>query len=275
MQKETGAESEPTLSQKIHAVVDKMLAPYGKTSPRGMGLLAFDSPPIDISKPNQHNSKAEFSLEFEAVNQSANAVREIVRNLAASDDSPEHLEMLQRLEPVINEKFAAMAPRTLVNDPVELVRKNVADVGGFTATLFILLDFWMVLQERQAELRDQEAEFWSVPHRAPDYHARAVALRLAKLFAKETCQRPTTGTSGETGEPSTGYARALSEIFDLLDISTGVRSPAEWAVGQISEEDFRPPTNHLATLLGNTDQQSKPSESTRKIVDALMKRSEQ
>lgn len=89
-------------------------------------------------------------------------------------------------------------------------------------------------------LSEQEDLYWSLSHRAPDYYARSIALRLAKLYARETETRPTVGTSGETGDPSTGYLRALKETFEVLGIGTGVRSPAEWAVQQIGEEDLEP-----------------------------------
>lgn len=70
MQEESETETQPDLSETMHAIVDRMLSPFGKTSPRGIGLLAAGLPPIDVSKPNQHNSKAEFFVEYEAVTKS-------------------------------------------------------------------------------------------------------------------------------------------------------------------------------------------------------------
>ncbi|MEO1028814.1 MAG: hypothetical protein AAFX02_07120 [Pseudomonadota bacterium] len=88
-------------------------------------------------------------------------------------------------------------------------------------------------------------------HRAPDYYARAIALRLARLYASEVGERPTYGTSGETGEPSTGYTRALRDVFEILEIDAREKIYATWAVKHLNDDDLktaRPPG--LATVGG-------------------------
>lgn len=92
--------------------------------------------------------------------------------------------MLSRLRPVIDQKLRGIAPKTGLNDGFELIRKNVADLGGFTASALILLDLWTVLAERLHELKSQDEKFWDVSHRPPNYYARAIALRLAKVFSQ-------------------------------------------------------------------------------------------
>jgi|SRR6056297_329822 len=275
MQEGLDSGSESNLAEEIHAVVDRMLAPFGKVSPRGTGLLSYGSPPIDITKPNQHDSKAEFTRETQSVASSIEHLSGLIRALADTDNDSEHSEMLKRLRPIIDQKMLAQVPHGRIESPFELVRKNIADVGGFTSSIFVLLDLWTVLNERQSELRDQEDQFWTVSHRPPDYYARAVALRLAKLYTRETGQRPTVGTSGETGDPSTGYTRALTEVFSLLGISTRARSPAEWAVEQITDLDMNPPVNYLRDFMGMPDPIPASSDSIRKIANALSKRSEE
>ena len=122
----------------------------------------------------------------------------------------------------------------------DLLKKNAMDTSLSVQTLTLMLEFQDILSERLAELDNEREEFWNLPHRAPDYYARAIALRLAKLFAKETGRRPTYGLSGETGEPSAAFSRALREVFIVLGITAQQRGPAEWAVGQISEDDLEP-----------------------------------
>lgn len=234
-------------------------------------MLGTGLPPIDTSKPNQHSNKAEFSVEFEAVNNSLNLITELIEVLTGASGDNAQEEMLIRLGRIIQEKLVRLAPREKVESPVELVRRNVADVGGFTASLFVLLDLMTVLRERHAELKDQEEQFWNVSHRPPDYFARAIALRLARLYSQETGERPTIGTSGETGDPSTGYTWALREIFDLLGIATKVRSPAEWAVEQLREADLRPSLYRSQTVESARTESPSRRETIRKIADAIKK----
>lgn len=250
MHDDTDPDPEQNAAERLHAVVDRMLEPHGKSSPRGVGLINQFAAPFDTNKPNQHDSKAEFQREMDAVEGSLNQVSSAVQLLTTRDTETEQVTMLERLRPIIDQKLKSNAPRGRIADSVELVRRNIADVGGFTASIFVLLDLWTVLAERHQELRDQESKFWNLPHRAPDYYARAIALRLAKLYAKETGQRPTVGTSGVSGDPSTDFARALKEVFGILKIKSGVRPQAEWAVSQLTEEDLQPPGKTLGQILG-------------------------
>lgn len=250
MHDDSDPDPEQDTAAKLHAVVDRMLKPHGKSSPRGVGLLSEFAAPFDIKKPNQHDSKAEFQCEFNAVIESLDHVSGIVRLLAPREAETQQSTMLERLRPIIDQKLKSSAPRGRVEDTIELVRRNIADVGGFTASIFVLLDLWTVLAERHHELTDQESKFWNQPHRAPNHYAHAIALRLAKLYARETGQRPTIGTSPVSGDPSTSFSRALKEVFEILEIRSQVRSPAESAVGKLTEEDLQPPVNSLGRMLG-------------------------
>lgn len=223
-----------------------MLKPLGRRSPRpasgilGSALLS-SSAPLDFSKPNEHDSKAEFLEEQRAVEACLehvqSAVNVLIPNQDDSDDDPKRL-MLDRLRPIIDSKYLAQTNELEVTDALSMVRKNVGQTGAFTSILLILLDFWIVLGERKQELKNQEDKFWNVKHRAPDYYARAIALRLAKLYAREAGKRPTLGTSPISGEPSTTFGRALQEIFAILEITATVRPYAKWAVEQLTEDDL-------------------------------------
>jgi hypothetical protein len=88
-------------------------------------------------------------------------------------------------------------------------------------------------QERIEVLQQEGAEYWALPHRAPDYYARSISRQLANVYATTHLKRPTFGTNNNI--PSTKFAVTLENIFATLGISTGIRGPAEWAISQISE----------------------------------------
>lgn len=229
------------LAERLHEVVDRMLEPFGKRSQRSSNNALNPRPmPFDVSKANFHDSKAEFQAELARIQKSIDAIEVLWSQMAPrSDDDAENKRMVA-LRSVLSEAMRLKARFRALDSPIDLIRKNASDVDGTISTLLISLDFLEVLKSRMDQLEEQKELYWNLRHRAPDYYARSIALRLAKLYARETRSRPTLGTSGETGEPSTGYLRALSDTFNVLDISTGVRSPAEWAVQQINEEDLEP-----------------------------------
>jgi hypothetical protein len=272
MQQNPDENDVPDISERLHRAVDKMLEPFGKEGMRGRTTILV-SDPFDTTKPNQHDSKAEFQRELDAVSGAMSHLDSALDFLGSNDEDGEHFAMLRRLAPIVDHKLRKAAPRTGLGDSTELTRKNVAEVGGYTTSYFIMLDFSLALTERYQELKDQEDKFWKLNHRAPDYYARAIALRLAKLFAREVGQRPTYGTAALGGHPSTSYGRALEDVFDILEIKQKVRTHAKWAIEQITDEDLTPPPiNALASLSGYRNQQSQ-SESVARIARALLNKS--
>ena len=101
------SEEEPSLAERLHEVVDEMLAPYGKQSPRGLGLLADHSPPFDISKPNQHDSKAEFSMERAAVETASNLVNELLSVLQGPTCKAKHRDRAGTRDPIPGSRFSS------------------------------------------------------------------------------------------------------------------------------------------------------------------------
>lgn len=59
MQQDDTISDAPTETEHLHAVIDEILAPFGKKSPRATTILGTLSGPIDITAPNQHASKAD------------------------------------------------------------------------------------------------------------------------------------------------------------------------------------------------------------------------
>ncbi|MDF0596750.1 hypothetical protein [Psychromarinibacter halotolerans] len=247
MNADTNPDTFRDLVERLHEIIDEMLAPFGRHSPRGHGFEP--NPPFDISKANMHDSKREFVREKEAVEFSATQLRAVAERLVDRDHPPDTKSLLASLQTVVDQKLRASAPRAKSKDSMSLIHRNIADLGGFVPSIFVLLELTKALEAHAKELGDQEAQFWSLPHRAPDHYARAIALRIAKLYALQTGSRPTVGSSGETGEPSTNYTRAVKASFDALDIQTGVRLPCEWAIEQLTDNDLIPPKDTLADLL--------------------------
>ena len=249
MQKYVPPLVEYTLTEELYRIVNEMLEPYGKSFPRNF-LRVQSHLPFDISKPNEHDTKAEFVREFEAVENSIANLRAAMENLMPRKGDMDHANMANKLGKTLSTKLRSKPVPDEITDPVDLIRNNVASCGGMYPSLFVMFDLLKALEDRLAELEDQKTKFWNLKHRAPDYYARAIALRLAKLFARVTGERPTTGTSAITGEVSTSYTRALEEVFEFLTIKSNVRTPAEWAVSQLTEDDLKPETETMGSLLG-------------------------
>jgi|GEM_PF-2624173 len=250
-----------SIEERLTYVVNQMLEPYGKSIPSPPTGSFLQAPyPIDVSKPNQHDNKPEFQRELAAVSNSLEALDKLLKALLGNSEKPETVETGKQLHPILDSKFRSNRTIGDVKNSIELLRRNIADVGGYAGSIFLMIDLKAALQLRFDELKDQEQKFWSVSHRPPDYHARAIALRLAKLLARETGQRPTYGTSGETGDPSTSYTRALRAFFEILGISTEVRTPATWAIGKISDSDLEfQHTRIIGGLLGyGSDTETEP-----------------
>ena len=228
------------LSNELYRIVNQLLHPHAKLD-QTSSLLLRHKMPFDIGKPNQHDTKAEFEREFQIVNDAKDALRKLVPLFLRSDEKDEEMiRTLDLLETDLDHIFMQNAPQVPIDSVTELIRSNLADVGAMSVIMLILIDFYGALRTRSDELVEQKDMFWNVSHRAPDYYARAIANRLAKLYAKETGQRPTSGSSGENGEPSTNFTRALEEIYQLLDIKSKPRSPADWAIRNLTDEDLLP-----------------------------------
>lgn len=239
--------------ERVRAVVDRLCG--GPV----MNALAPPRSQLDISRPNIHDSKAEYLHERATVDKAltgiGDALEALIGNLSEDDNSQS--KMFNRLTSVIDlgarHRTSGQQPKTAS----ELIRLNAAQNSLSINGLKLLLDFRIELRERLVELQDQEAQFWSVKHRPANYYARAIALRLARLYASEFHKRPTYGTSRDGGHPSTDFCRALEEIFEILEIKASVKSTAKWAIDGLTEEDLhqRPPLTigELRTAIGGGD----------------------
>lgn len=250
MQSELDWDQKKALAEKLHEIVDEMLAPHGKTSPHGITLTTEIDPPFDYSKPNQHNSKVEFLDERAVVEKSISHIEALLDLMLPDKSAPERRAVMDALKPRLDKRHREQSVKIPVDDAMSIVRRNAALVGGTYTFLWLLTENLRAFRGRLDELNEQEERFWSARHRPPDHFAREIALRLARLFAREVRQRPTLGTSGIHRKPSTDYARAVARIFEVLGITAQPRSPAEWAIAQITDDDLKPPAALFGGVLG-------------------------
>jgi len=239
--------------------------------------ILSSGPPFDISRPNIHDSKAEFLREREAVEAAIESCDRLTHLLLGNEqeDAPEHIKMTERLMQATD----AIALRNLENNPpstvLGLIRKNAVDSGLSRSFVMLTLSMQASLSQRLTELNDQELQFWNVSNRPPNYFARAIALRFARHFARHRQTRPTFGNERGGNEPSTDYGRALAEIFEILEIKASVKNAARWALEQLKDEDWKPSRRGLLnTFLGDyTTDRTNPDPKTNflRVIDALEK----
>ncbi len=234
----------------------------------GASFVDAAGPPFDISKPNLHDNKKEFSAEFKDVKDAIAAAKGLL-DLLVSGFNPDATvnKHAKALVAYIDEQVRVRYRNNRPENISDLIRKNAADDGHSFVLAMLLIDYIQAMLKREKELQDQELEFWSNKSRPPNHYARTIALRFAREIARETGEKPTVGTSRDGGHPSTDYARALEEIFQLLKIRANVRRAANWAVEQLTPEDLEPQfRNALGSVFGGL----RPPSQRKDVVNALL-----
>ena len=247
------------VNEKLHDLVESLL---GRRL-EGRTILTSGGPPFDISRANIHNSKAEFQVEADAVDsiiEHAKAIMDVFLSDRAKQN-PDHQVMVDRLRVAFQLSANKEMQKKGIGSANDLALKNVVQSGFYFNSIMVLLELFGAATERRKELSDQERDFWTVSNRPPNYYARSIALRLARLYAREKSERPTFGISSQGNYPSTEFGRTLEQVFEVLNIKANVKNAAVWAIDQLSEEDLRPPQNALlGGLLGvvpNEDSEQK------------------
>lgn len=238
MQHDTPTPIPPDTNDQLYAAVNRMLAPFGKSVEVQTGVFGGRQPPFSVRRPTEFRTKQEFQRQFDAVTAALQNIDALFEAVLPDRDDPDSEKNYSELTKSINEIMRKPAPRTELENSINLIRRNTADVGGFLVSLHVINDLRTALRERLSDLENQRDQFWNLPYRAPDYFARAIALRLARLYAREVGERPTYGISGETGEPSTNFSRTLRDIFGILDIDAGEKAYAAWAVDRLTDDDL-------------------------------------
>lgn len=220
--------------------------------PKPVGLLGTAGPPFDISRPNSHETKAEFLLEKQAVCsalENARPLLDLVLNGVSDQNALQH-DAIRKVLKFVDESVRSKRRFDRLETVFDLTRSNAAGIGVSPVLMFLLFDFVEALESRKQELKSQEAVFWSGVGRAPNHYAKTIALRFAKEGARATGRKPIFGTARDGGHPPTDFGRALEEIFKVLDVGADVRNAAKWAISQLTEDDLKPlPVHSLSGLL--------------------------
>jgi hypothetical protein len=237
---------EASVNERLWTIADRF------SVPKSAGLVGAGGPPFDISRPNSHDSKAEFLQEKRTVSsalESAKPLLALILNGVLTKGGPEHAAIRKVLKSVdANVRSNRRTGR--LETVFDLTCSNASSIGVSTVLALLLFDLVDALESRDRELESQEAIFWSSAGRAPNHYARTIALRFAKLVARATGRKPTFGTARDGGHPSTDFGRALEEIFKVLGVGADVRNAARWAISQLTEDDLKTlPRNALAGLL--------------------------
>ncbi len=243
----------------------------------GRGLLAQAVAPFDISRPNIHDSKKEFLAERDAVQAAIDHLDGVISAMIDLSEvkDPAREEMINRMSAAVDAYGLNDAPYEALRSAHSLVRRNIRETGLYYTSLLVLSDLKRAFENRALDLQAQEEAFWTVASRPPNYYARAIALRFARFYARQTGKKPTFGTSSDGPHPSTDYGRILEAVFAILGIDANIKSPGEWAISMIQDEDVNPPANALAGLLGSVlqDFPAEPLGDPKKaIVAALSKK---
>lgn len=196
--------------------------------------------PFDIEPENFHRSKRDYLEELDFVRTWLGQLDKFEKFLSRDTTPALAGDELQDLVEYLNGWARSYSKYDNPGTGQELAVSSVMRVGLVPCFLLLNQRIREILESRLELLERQGKDYWSVDHRPPNYHARTIALRLARLFSREMQSFPTMGTSGETGAPSTKYARALKEVFRVLSVGADFRSPGEWAISQLSEGDFKP-----------------------------------
>lgn len=227
-----------TQDEEVSEVVERLIGA------QRVSAVDADSPlNIDTSKLNLHDNKKDFLKEQGTVFAVIKNLEEVLQRLVPEDEDPGQAKIISRLEASVDVWTIRRQKRNITADIRELVMRNHVQSGFQTNAIAVIAKMIEGYRARLEDLKDQEAEFWAVKNRPPNYYARTIALRLARLYANEKGKIPTVGTSRDGGHPSTDYCRALEEIFAILDINAKVPQPASWAVSQLTRIDLVHPKN--------------------------------
>tara|TARA_R100000988_G_C3965128_1_gene148388 strand:- start:104 stop:898 length:795 start_codon:yes stop_codon:yes gene_type:complete len=212
------------------------------------------APPFLLDRPTMHASRSDFEAELAVASELSKGINSILK--LYEDDA--RLDALGSLRELLDEAARQDYGPTPHSSPNEIVEIVMRHAGVMSTTLIGLTITALELRKRLGALEEEKRVLRGGAHKPSDLHARALALRLAKFYASQTGLRPTSRTTDRSRGATTSFALALDELFDLVDIDTGTRSPMGWAIRNIEDDDLLPPHENLVRVLssgGNAEQQ--------------------
>ncbi len=208
-------------------------------------------PPFDTSRPNIHDSKKAFLREQRVVENIIGHLSGVLKELQRPEQEviEEWGKMSFDLSVAIEVNALNLKRNVRPKAATDLALQILTQTGFYHGSLSVVSEMLQHFSARGEELKRQEAEFWMVRNRPPNYYARTISLRFAKLYATQRSAKPTFGTARDGGHPSTEFGSALEEVFNILEIKANLKRAAEWAINELRDEDWKP-KNALGGLLG-------------------------
>ena len=163
----TGEEKE-----ELHVIVDEMLGRTADERPRGTILTPADVP-FDVAKANSHDSKKEFLNELRVVEQAIEHLSALLSFLEPEEGEPQPQDRLKRnLLLAVERSQIGRSDLAWSASAQALVMKNLRETGFAFNALDVLKELRYSYRKHLIDLKDQEARFWNVSHRPPNYYAR-------------------------------------------------------------------------------------------------------
>lgn len=201
--------------------IDKLNELADSLSATGKGKFhGRETPPFDISQPNLHDTKAEYLAELATVSSALKHVEALIELFRARDAEID-TENAVHLAGVANALNLAVRNGTRKKKIREgrsrdLVVQNFRDTGFVENFTAVLIDMELGLRNRLADLKDQEALFWTSANRSKNPYPCTIALRFARFYMSQTGKLPKFGTTNHDGKASTIFANHLFDVFNIL-----------------------------------------------------------
>ena len=237
------SDMEKTKAERLNKVVNTMLG-----LPDGM--IANDQEyPFDISRPVKHASKKAFKTEFAAVDKIVKRLEGLLDAFLAEGEGEDGFKIrapLWPLEKGINQKAIKITEKWITKTARQLAFKNIVSTSFQHNALISQFLLLMAYTSLRRELHLQKASYWSGRGRSRNHYAYIIADRMARLYVCMKLARPGVGESSDGNHPSTDYARAVEEAFEILGISAHWKAPALEARDGITDSDIRNEYEHMS-----------------------------
>ena len=173
---------------------------------------------IVLSTGIKFKDKKEVTITKSILERNIKRFQKIQRDLHSLPDS-----ILNRMESISE----VITPMGGEDDEIDLVPRRDAHRSYVNLVGALLEEFEDELRRVNFERNNK----WSGPGPSPDIEAREIALYIAKLYMKlRNGNLPKHSTDSITDGPSTIFSKVVDDVFKLMGISVGFRSPCEHAV---------------------------------------------
>jgi len=260
--------NEKDRNMRLHRIVETLFE-----METGTTTFSDVRPPFDITSPSHHSTKKEFERELSVVQEGIKHLEGLRNTLVPQHPSKKFREMRLKLSDRIDASAREKSRDSKPEHVLALIEKNMADTSYFINSVRSTIKLHSYFKDRLQELNEQSRLYWSAKNRPADPYPRAIALRLARLYAQVKREKPTIGTARDGGHPSTPYGRSLAAVFEVLGIKGEVIGRGEWAIQQLTEADYQVDPTKGCGIVRNVLLNDPPTDFTaplkRKSVDRV------